>query len=94
MSGGRGSAGQGLTARRMRAVAEWSGELVVEGGGFCGVAAPEDALDLAAFDGIALRVQGGGETFKFNIKTSDQARCPTSCCRGAATPSLTTPTQP
>eukprot|EP00892_Ulva_mutabilis_P007202 jgi/Ulvmu1/4854/UM020_0140.1 len=53
-------------------VAEWAGELVVEGGGFCGTASPDDSMDLSAYDGIALRVKGNGETFKFNIKTSDQ----------------------
>lgn len=57
------------------AVAEWAGELVEEGGGFCGAASPGDSMDLSAYDGIALRVKGGGETFKLNIKTSDQARC-------------------
>ena len=54
------------------AVATWSGKMVVEGGGFCGVASPQMGLDLAEYDGLCLRVKGNGETFKLNIKTTDQ----------------------
>lgn len=68
-------------SRHACAVAEWTGELVVEGGGFCGVGSPEEATDLSPYDGISVRVKGGGETFKFNLKTADQAR---TCTRGPA----------
>lgn len=33
------------------AVAEWKGELVVEGGGFCGIASTQQSHDLSAYDG-------------------------------------------
>lgn len=45
---------------------------MVEGGGFCGIASPKMGLDLSEYDGLCLRVKGNGETYKFNIKTSDQ----------------------
>lgn len=49
----------------------WSGELVVEGGGFCGQRSYPESMDLSNYDGIALRVKGSGETLKLNIKTDD-----------------------
>jgi hypothetical protein len=52
----------------------WKGELVVEGGGFCGARSYPDAtgtMDLSNYDGITLRVKGAGETLKLNIKTED-----------------------
>jgi Complex I intermediate-associated protein 30 (CIA30) len=57
-----------------RAVAKWSGKLVVENGGFCGVGSPKMGLDLSEYDGLCLRVRGGGETYKVNVKTTDQVR--------------------
>lgn len=35
-------------------------------------------LDLQRYDGIALRVKGDGQTFKFNLKTADQMNVPES----------------
>lgn len=35
-------------------------------------------LNLQRFDGIALRVKGDGQTFKFNLKTADQMNVPES----------------
>lgn len=49
----------------------WSGELVVEGGGFCGQRSYPDSIDLSDYDGISLRVKGSGETLKLNIKTDE-----------------------
>lgn len=49
--------------------AVWRGELVVEGGGFCGARSEVMSLDLGAYDGVALRVKGGGRRLKLNIKT-------------------------
>jgi hypothetical protein len=46
-----------------------AGELIVEGGGFCGTRTQAEPLDLSAYDGIALRVKSDGQTFKLNIKT-------------------------
>ena len=33
-------------------------------------------LDLSAFDGIALQVEGDGQTYKLNLKTADQENVP------------------
>jgi uncharacterized protein YbjT (DUF2867 family) len=49
----------------------WSGDLVLEGGGFCGARTEPMSLDLSSYDGVALRVRGGGRTLKLNIKTAD-----------------------
>ena len=49
--------------------AVWTGTLRVEGGGFCGALTKSLALDLAAFDGISMRVRGDGQTYKLNLKT-------------------------
>ena len=47
----------------------WTGTLRVEGGGFCGARTRRLDLDLANFDGIALRIRGDGQTYKLNLKT-------------------------
>ena len=49
----------------------WKGKLIVEGGGFCGARTKPAPLDLSEYDGIALRVKGGGKTLKLNVKTTD-----------------------
>ena len=49
----------------------WTGELIVEGGGFCGQRSYPESFDLSDYDGISLRVKGSGETLKLNIKTDD-----------------------
>ncbi|KAF5834423.1 complex I intermediate-associated protein 30-domain-containing protein [Dunaliella salina] len=60
-------------------VARWKGDLIVEGGGFCGARTkPLQQTDWSAFDGIALRVKGDGQIFKFNIKTLEQVNTPES----------------
>ena len=62
----------------MAAGATWSGNLVVEGGGFAGVGSPKMDLDLSEYDGIIVRCRSGnGETFKLNIKTQSQEEQPT-----------------
>ena len=33
-------------------------------------------LDLSAYDGIALQVEGDGQTYKLNLKTADQENVP------------------
>lgn len=50
-------------------VAVWRGDLVIEGGGFCGTRTLPLQLDLSEYDGIALRVRGRGRALKLNIKT-------------------------
>jgi uncharacterized protein YbjT (DUF2867 family) len=48
----------------------WSGQLVLEGGGFCGCRCDGLDLDLSAYDGLALRVRGDGQRYKLNLKTA------------------------
>mmetsp|Transcript_26186 Transcript_26186/g.83691 ORF Transcript_26186/g.83691 Transcript_26186/m.83691 type:complete len:633 (+) Transcript_26186:205-2103(+) len=49
----------------------WSGELVVEGGGFCGTRTVPLEVDLGAYDGLQMRVRGDGQRYKVNIKTDE-----------------------
>ncbi|KAK9820647.1 hypothetical protein WJX81_005527 [Elliptochloris bilobata] len=71
--GGRSSSG--LAPAEDGAV--WSGDLITEGGGFCGTRTQGALdLDLGGYDGLALRVCGDGQTFKVNLKTADQANTP------------------
>lgn len=58
--------------------AVWFGDLIVEGGGFCGCRTERMRLDLSAYDGITLRVKGDGQIFKLNIKTVAQEDTPES----------------
>lgn len=53
----------------------FTGTVVTEGGGFTSAIAPVDA-DLAGYDGLELRVRGGGRTFEVELDdgTSDQGR--------------------
>ncbi|KAG2502015.1 hypothetical protein HYH03_000510 [Edaphochlamys debaryana] len=58
--------------------AAWKGNLIIEGGGFCGSRTAKLDLDLGAYDGVHMRVKGDGQTFKMNIKTIDQEDVPES----------------
>ncbi|GIL92972.1 hypothetical protein Vretimale_15467 [Volvox reticuliferus] len=58
--------------------AVWRGNLVVEGGGFCGTRTRKLDLNLGDQDGVHLRLLGDGQTFKLNIKTIDQEDIPES----------------
>lgn len=58
--------------------AAWSGDLIVEGGGFCGTRTKRMDMDLSGYDGIHMRVRGDGQIFKMNIKTLDQLDTPES----------------
>lgn len=51
----------------------------VQGGGFCGSRTKKLDLDLAAYDGLQLRVKGDGQIFKFNIKTVRRHQPVTRC---------------
>ena len=44
----------------------FTGHTVTQGGGFTSVIAPADH-DLSSYDGIALRVRGGGRTFELDV---------------------------
>jgi len=60
-------------------ISRWQGTLVLEGGGFCGQRTkPLVQGDWSAYDGVAMRVFGDGQIYKFNIKTVDQLDSPES----------------
>ncbi|KAL4536080.1 hypothetical protein Ndes2437B_g05513 [Nannochloris sp. 'desiccata'] len=65
--GGNSSSGLELSPDGTGAV--WKGQLIVEGGGFCGARTYPTAMDLSKYDGVSLRVKGDGQTLKLNIKT-------------------------
>ncbi|PRW55975.1 nadh:ubiquinone oxidoreductase complex i intermediate-associated 30 [Chlorella sorokiniana] len=71
-----GQSSSGLAAAEDGSGAVWTGDLIVEGGGFCGARTLAAEYDLSAFDGISLRIKGDGQTFKLNIKTDAQFEVP------------------
>lgn len=50
----------------------WSGELIKDGGGFCGTRMDNLALPIATFDGIKIKFRGDGSRLKFGIRSGDQ----------------------
>ncbi|EIE22978.1 CIA30-domain-containing protein [Coccomyxa subellipsoidea C-169] len=72
--GGQSSSALTLAADGSGAV--FSGDLIIEGGGFCGARTKALDLNLGEFDGVALEVEGDGQTFKLNLKTADQEDLP------------------
>lgn len=60
------------------AYSTWTGELIIEGGGFCGTRCDALDLDLASYDGLAFRVRGDGQRYKVNIKTAANSERPES----------------
>ncbi|GAB4820680.1 hypothetical protein N2152v2_007726 [Parachlorella kessleri] len=71
-----GQSASGLEQAADGSGAVWNGDLIVEGGGFCGARTEPVSLDLSAYDGISLRVKSDGQTFKLNIKTDGQLEVP------------------
>jgi hypothetical protein len=51
----------------------FTGEVVTEGGGFASVRAGRQ-VDLSGYDGLALRVRGGGRTFALDVSDGTQDR--------------------
>jgi hypothetical protein len=51
----------------------FTGEVVTEGGGFTSVRSARSA-DLSGYDGIALRVRGGGRTFALDVDDGTRSR--------------------
>ena len=51
----------------------FTGEVVTEGGGFTSVRA-ERQVDLSGYDGIELRVRGGGRTFELDVDDGTRSR--------------------
>ena len=64
-----GQSSSGLQVSSEGASAVWSGELITEGGGFCGARTASRDWDLGGAAGIRLRVRGDGQTYKLNLKT-------------------------
>ncbi len=64
-----GSSSSGLEICPDGTGAVWLGQLIVEGGGFCGARTYPAPMDLSKYDGVSLRVKGDGQTLKLNIKT-------------------------
>lgn len=63
----------------------WTGDLIVEGGGFCGARTLPMQLDLSGYDGVTMRISGDGQTFKLNIKTVSWRPLPHGVRAGAGT---------
>ncbi|WP_263840354.1 CIA30 family protein [Salinibacter sp.] len=51
----------------------FTGEVVTEGGGFTSVRAPR-RVDLSGYDGVELRVRGGGRTFQLDVDDGTRSR--------------------
>jgi len=51
----------------------FTGEVVTEGGGFSSVRAGRE-VDLSGYDGIELRVRGGGRTFELDVSDGSESR--------------------
>ena len=51
----------------------FTGKVVTEGGGFTSVRAPR-RVDLSDYDGIELRVRGGGRTFQLDVDDGTRSR--------------------
>lgn len=51
----------------------FTGEVVTQGGGFTSVRA-EREIDLSGYDGIELRVRGGGRTFELDVDDGTRSR--------------------
>lgn len=51
----------------------FTGEVVTEGGGFTSVRAARQ-IDLSGYDGIELRVRGGGRTFELDVDDGTRSR--------------------
>jgi len=51
----------------------FDGEVVTEGGGFSSVRARQQ-VDLSGYDGIELRVRGGGRTFELDVSDGTESR--------------------
>lgn len=49
----------------------WKGEVIVEGGGFCGTVVRPIEFDVKNMDGLRLRVRGDGSRYKFRLKPND-----------------------
>ncbi|KAI8465804.1 MAG: complex I intermediate-associated protein 30-domain-containing protein [Monoraphidium minutum] len=73
-----GSSSSGIKAAEDGSGAVWAGDLITEGGGFCGARTRKLDLDLSRFDGLRMRVKSDGQTFKINVKTADQEDTPES----------------
>lgn len=81
--GGKSDSALAVAAEDSDASAVWRGELITEGGGFCGARTASQDWDLGSYDGILLRVRGDGQTYKMNLKTvsTRTSMCKQHACR-------------
>jgi len=61
------------TARVADGTLVFTGDVVTEGGGFSSVRASQQ-MDLSDYDGIELRVRGGGRTFELDVDDGTRSR--------------------
>eukprot|EP00873_Tetraselmis_striata_P015836 jgi/Tetstr1/436100/TSEL_024948.t1 len=76
--GGQSSSVMALAEAGGEGTAVWTGNLILEGGGFCGTRTDAADFGLTGYDGICLRVKGSGQRLKLNLKTEEQADVPES----------------
>lgn len=74
-----GQSSSGLQAAEGGGSAVWTGDLIFEGGGFCGTRTASRDWGLGGSAGIQLRVRGDGQTFKLNLKTVRATACHGTC---------------
>jgi hypothetical protein len=68
-----GGNSEGYVRRTADGTLRFTGTLVTEGGGFTS-ARTEEAVDLSGYDGLALRVRGGGRSFQVDVRDGTQVR--------------------
>ena len=59
----------------------WAGDLVSQGGGFCGIRSSEVSelvgkVNAEEYDGIRLKVLGDGQRYKISVRTKEQLDLP------------------
>lgn len=76
--GGKSESALDVASADSDASVVWQGELITDGGGFCGTRTSSQDWDLGDYDGVQLRVRGDGQTYKMNLKTAEQEESPES----------------
>ena len=66
---------------RGRDMLNWAGDLVSQGGGFCGIRSSEVSelvgkVNAEEYDGIRLKVLGDGQRYKISVRTKEQLDLP------------------
>ncbi|CAN0504448.1 unnamed protein product, partial [Laminaria digitata] len=72
-SGWKAGVGGGVLERQSgKTFGRWAGNLVTDGGGFCGTVVKNMPFDATGFDGIRIRVRGDGNRYKFRLKPDSE----------------------